>query len=84
MYDLWNDNNKCPPEVMQTVSITSLLLADLDGNGSVDFLDLAIFALYYGNDCVAPHSCGSANLDGINGIDLSDLAVFVDFWLWGK
>lgn len=84
MYDLWNNNDKCPPEVMQTVSITSLLQADLDGNGGVDFLDLAIFASYYGNDCVAPHSCGNANLDGINGIDSSDLAIFVDAWLWGK
>jgi hypothetical protein len=84
MYNLWNNNDKCPPEVMQTVSITSLLLADLDDNGSVDFLDLAIFGSYYGNDCVAPHSCGNANLDGINGVDSSDLAIFVDFWLWGK
>ncbi|MHC4094528.1 MAG: hypothetical protein ACYSU3_00590 [Planctomycetota bacterium] len=84
LYDLWNDNDKCPPEVMQTVSITSLLLADLDGNGGVDFLDLAIFASYYGNDCVAPDSCGNANLDGINGVDSSDLAIFVDAWLWGK
>ncbi|NIP23903.1 MAG: hypothetical protein GWN67_06915 [Phycisphaerae bacterium] len=84
MYDLWNDNDKCPPEVMQSVSITSLLPADLNGNGSVDSLDLAIFASYYGNDCVEPHSCGSANLDGINGVDASDLAIFVDFWLWGK
>ncbi len=84
MYDLWSDNDKCPPEVMQTVSITSLLPADQDSNGSVDFLDLAIFASYYGNDCVAPNSCGNANLDGINGVDSSDLAIFVDLWLWGK
>ena len=84
MYDLWNDNDKCPPEVMQTVSITSLLLADLDGNGGVDFFDFAIFSSYFGNDCVDPHSCGNANLDGINGIDISDLAIFVDAWLWGK
>jgi len=84
MYDLWSDHDKCPPEVMQTVSITSLLPADLDGNGGVDFKDLAIFASYYGNDCVAPNSCGNANFDGINGVDASDLAVFVDFWLWGK
>ncbi len=84
MYDLWNNNDKCPPEVMETVSISSLLPADLDGNGSVDFLDLAIFASYYGNDCVDHHSCGGANLDGVNGVDSSDLAIFVDFWLWGK
>jgi hypothetical protein len=84
MYDLWNENDKCPPEVMQTVTVTSLLQADLDGSGGVDFLDFAIFASYWGNDCIATDSCGHANLDGVHGIDYSDLALFVDVWLWGK
>ena len=83
MYDLWNDNDKCPPEVMQTVSVTSLLQADLDGSGGVDFGDFALFAPYWSNDC-SIEPCGSANLDGENGIDFADLAVFADVWLWGK
>lgn len=84
MYDLWNENDKCPPEVMQTAFITSLLQADLDGSGGVDFFDFSIFASYFGNDCIEPDSCGQANLDGTGGIDFADLAVFVDAWLWGK
>ncbi|HIJ53235.1 MAG TPA: hypothetical protein HPP66_08785 [Planctomycetes bacterium] len=84
MYDLWNQNDKCPPEVMQTAYITSLLQADLDGSGGVDFFDFSIFASFFGNDCIEPDSCGQANLDGTGRIDFADLAVFVDAWLWGK
>jgi cytochrome c553 len=83
MYDLWNDNDKCPPEIMQTVSVTSLLQADMDSSGGVDFFDFALFAPYWSADC-SIEPCGSANLDGENGIDYSDLALFTDLWLWGK
>ena len=83
MYDLWSDNDKCPPEVMHTFFVPSLLQADMDASGGVDFFDYAIFASYWGNDCsIEPR--GSANLDGINGIDNADLDIFVDKWLWGK
>jgi len=58
--------------------------SDLDGDNDVDFVDFAIFASYWPNDCVEPGSCGSANLDGINGIDWLDIAVFAETWLWGK
>lgn len=57
--------------------------ADFDGSCSVDFVDFAIFAMYWGNDC-AIEACGPANLDGINGVDWADLAIFVDSWLWGN
>ncbi len=83
MYDLWNDNDKCPPELMQTVSVTSLVQADMDASGGVDFGDFALFAPYWSVDCTI-EPCGSANLDGENGIDYSDLALFTDLWLWGK
>jgi len=83
MYDLWNDNGKCPPEVMATASVASLVPADFDGSGGVDFIDFAIFTTYWGHDC-AGQPCGPANLDGINGIDYHDLDMFVDRWLWGK
>jgi hypothetical protein len=48
MYDLWNDNDKCPPEVMATVTIpvtTPLLLGDMDCSGVVDPDDIAPFVL---------------------------------------
>jgi hypothetical protein len=83
IYDLWNNNDKCPPEVMETTEIGLTLLTDFNGSGGIDFVDLAIFATYWGNDCTS-ESCGPANLDGIGGIDAADLALFAESWLWGK
>jgi hypothetical protein len=83
MYDLWTNNDKCPPEVMGTATVGSLVAADFDGSGCVDFIDFAIFASYWGHDCIG-QPCGPANLDGINGIDQHDLDILVDKWLWGK
>ncbi|MBN2269844.1 MAG: hypothetical protein JXN61_04475 [Sedimentisphaerales bacterium] len=83
MYDLWNNNGKCPPEVMQTVSVPSLLQADFDNTGDIDFIDFALFSAYWSADC-SSEPCGQANLDGKNGIDFADLALFADIWLWGK
>jgi hypothetical protein len=57
--------------------------ADLDGSCGVDFVDFAIFAFYWLNDCTI-EACGPANLDGLDGVDWADLAIFVDSWLWGK
>lgn len=58
--------------------------ADLGGGCGVDFIDFAIFASYWLNDCtVGP--CGSANLDDSNDIvNWGDLDIFVQSWLWGK
>ena len=58
--------------------------ADLDGGCDVDFIDFAIFASYWLNDCNI-EDCGLANLDDSdNTINWLDLAVFVKDWLWGK
>jgi hypothetical protein len=83
MYDLWSANDRCPPELMQTAVVTSLLAADFDANGGVDFRDFAVFAHYWSKDCTS-ELCGPANLDGINGVDWADLSIFADSWLWGK
>ncbi len=48
IYDLWNNNGKCPPEQMATLTIpvtTPLSLGDMDCNGVVDRNDIAPFAL---------------------------------------
>ncbi|MHC4220802.1 MAG: multiheme c-type cytochrome [Planctomycetota bacterium] len=82
VYNLWNDNGKCPPELMETNEIALTLQTDLDGIGGVDFVDFSIFASYWGNDCAV--DCGPANLDGIGGIGLEDLAIFTETWLWNK
>jgi hypothetical protein len=83
MYDLWADNGKCPPELMHTVTVTSLVHSDFDGDGGVDFDDYAVFASWYDPDCTG-ESCGPANLDGLNGVNFADLRIFAKYWLWGK
>ncbi|MFC1738055.1 hypothetical protein ACFL1G_03285 [Planctomycetota bacterium] len=83
VYDLWNNNDKCPPEVMETAEISLTLQTDFNGSDGVDFVDFAIFATYWGIDCTT-ESCGPANLDGIGGVDAADLAIFAESWLWGK
>ncbi|MHC4912618.1 MAG: multiheme c-type cytochrome, partial [Planctomycetota bacterium] len=87
MYDLWNDNGKSPPEIMQTATIALVPPgppADMDGNGEVDFIDYGIWAQYYGNDCTIDE-CGQANLDdGDDIINDGDLRIFCQSWLFGK
>jgi hypothetical protein len=51
MYDLWNDNGKCPPEVMRQIQVDlvpTTVPADLNKDFVVDLLDFAIFAEYWG------------------------------------
>ena len=84
IYDLWNNNDKCPPELMEASEIVLTLQTDFDGSGGVDFDDSAVFASYWGNDCTI-ESCGPANLDDSdNFVNWSDLSIFVQTWLWGK
>jgi hypothetical protein len=50
MYDLWNENGKCPPELMKQVQIDLIpttVPADLDKDLDVDLADFAIFAEYW-------------------------------------
>ena len=83
IYNLWNDNDKCPPEVMGTDAIALALQGDFDGSGGVDLVDFDIFAGYWDRDCTT-EECGPANLDGVAGVDIVDLAIFSEIWLWGK
>ncbi len=82
MYDLWNENDKCPPELMKSTQTALLLTTDFDGIDGVDLKDFSIFASYWDNDCAV--DCGPANLDGIGGVDAADLFIFCETWLWGK
>lgn len=84
IYDLWNNNDKCPPELMEASEIALTLQTDFDDSGGVDFDDSAVFASYWGNDCTIV-SCGPANLDDSDDVvNWSDLSIFVQTWLWGK
>ena len=57
--------------------------AELGGGCGVDFIDFAIFASYWLNDCTVD-LCGPVNIDGIGGVDAADLAIFAESWLCGK
>ena len=80
MYDLWNDNDKCPPELMAQTSITfSSPAADFDSDWDVDVDDLAIMAAAW---CSSSTLCDiSTPADGI--VNYLDFAEFARYWLWG-
>ena len=46
MYDLWNNNGKCPPEIMAqtTIALDVVLVGDIDADGDVDLTDADLFA----------------------------------------
>jgi hypothetical protein len=79
MYDLWNNNGKCPPEVMATVRIGVLppIPGDYDGDGDVDLGDYAALP-----DCMTGPGgssttvCEPFDFDGDGNIDLNDYAAF--------
>ncbi|MBC8377561.1 MAG: hypothetical protein H8E62_00140, partial [Planctomycetes bacterium] len=87
MYDLWNDNGKCPPEQMEQLQIAltpTTVPADLDLDFDVDLADLAQFcANWLATGCLAPEDCGRANLvaadDIVNNLDFAE---FAKYWLW--
>lgn len=51
MYNLWADNGKCPPELMEslTLSLHPNILGDLNCDGEVNILDINPFILALGN-----------------------------------
>jgi hypothetical protein len=79
MYDLWNDNGKCPPEVMvqDQIALTPPVLGDLDGDGDVDLSDLAALLAAYGACTGDPDYNALADLDGNGCVELSDLAALL-------
>jgi hypothetical protein len=81
LYNLWNDNNKCPPETMEVATTPQNDLNQADG---VDFDDFAIFASHWQKTC-PDGSCSGSNLDDSNDVvDWKDFEIFGAAWLWGK
>ena len=86
LYDLWDANDKCPPEVMQQIQVSltpTTVPADLNHDFVVDLVDLSQFcANWLATGCVEPDDCGRADLtdDGtVNGLDFAE---FAEYWLW--
>jgi len=45
LYDLWNNNGKCPPEIMRqtSIAVTFVVPGDIDGDADVDDADTTLF-----------------------------------------
>jgi hypothetical protein len=84
MYDLWEANDKCPPEQMAQVQINLTVPADLDQDFDVDAADLAQFCEnWLATGCIAAEDCGRANLVNTDEtVNLLDFAVFAEYWIW--
>jgi hypothetical protein len=97
LWDLWYHNHGLDGSGVSVEGIVPLEMtktvwgiepvpcaADLGGSCGVDFVDFAIFASYWLNDCTV-ESCGAANLDDSdNIIGWADLKIFAENWLCGK
>ena len=86
VYNLWNTNDKCPPEIManEQLSVTPPQQpGDFDGDYDVDLIDLYRFSLRWGNTgCAGPDTCDGANFfDADDRINNKDYAIFAQYWM---
>jgi len=82
MYDLWNNNGKCPPELMETIAPAVScpnVPVDFDHDCDVDHDDLSTFQSCISGPTI-PHdgspACQSADLDPDGDVDQADFGVF--------
>jgi hypothetical protein len=79
LYDLWNNNGKCPPELMVTVTVpvSTELPGDIDGDGDLDDNDVIVFvAVLLGVD-TDPLHVGRSDINGDLVVDGLDIQPFV-------
>ena len=79
MFDLWNDNGKCPPEVMATMTIpvSVSVPGDIDGDCDVDDDDRNLFVAVLLGLNTDPTFLGRSDLNGDGLANGLDVALFV-------
>ena len=79
LYDLWSNNDKCPPEIMvqEQLALDPPLLGDGNGDGSLTLDDFATFPpCMTGPGGVESAGCEPFDFDGDFDVDLADFAAF--------
>jgi len=84
MYDLWNENDKCPPEIMaqSQTALESQVPGDLDGNFTVDMVDFTIWVAHWLNTpCDELNDwCDGCDFNHSNKVDINDFAILSENW----
>jgi hypothetical protein len=83
MYDLWNNNGKCPPEVMAsvTIAVSSGVPGDIDGDGDRDADDLSAFVAVLLELDTDPLHRARSDMNGDTYTDGRDIQPYVDVFL---
>ncbi len=82
LFDLWNNNNKCPPEMMATMSLAVVpTIADIDGDFDLDFDDMNLFISVLLGDDADPNHVARSDVNDDNFADGLDVSAFVSAML---
>lgn len=79
MYDLWNNNDKCPPEEMASLSLPVICaeLGDFNNDCYVDAEDLALFEQCLSGPTIAHEpGCEDRDFDNDGDVDQTDFGLF--------
>jgi hypothetical protein len=81
LYDLWNNNGKCPPELMASVTLPVFgpdVEADLDRDTDVDLDDFGLFQVCITGPELGPYGpgCEESDFDDDGDVDQSDFGLF--------
>jgi hypothetical protein len=84
MYDLWNENGKCPPDIMAQAQVSVVInLCDFDADLDVDYADFVILMAAWQTSTGEPGWDLNCDVSPNGTIDLQDVLVFAGEWMWG-